>query len=290
MPVGPPIAVYRADQTDPPLGYLNPLKMVANLIGRRHLIWQFSVREVQGRYKGSHLGVIWALLNPLMMLLVYTFVFHNLSHQQWNPHDPNEKFMVYAMHIFIRIIAFNLFSESVNRASTLITTNPNYVKKVVFPLEILPISLIGAALFHSVLSIGVLILCAIAGAGPLHATLLFLPLAYVPLILLTAGVSWLLAALGVFLRDIGNVIAVLVQLLFFLTPILYSPSAIPGWAGMVMRFNPMALIVDNFGRVTNEGLPPNWTELFVITGVSACVAVAGYAFFMKMKRAFADVI
>jgi lipopolysaccharide transport system permease protein len=290
MPNSAQLATYRADKTESAAAYLNPLTLVADLWRRRDLIWQFSIREVQGRYKGSHLGVLWALLNPLMMLTVYTFVFHVLYHSRWDRNNPHENFMVYAMHVFIRMIAFNVFSESVNKAPILITSNPNYVKKVVFPLEILPVSLIAAALFHSLLSVLALIIGALSGAGPIHATILLLPLAYIPLILFTAGICWLLASLGVFLRDIGNVVAVAVQLLFFLTPILYPSTLVPGWAATVMRYNPMAMIVDNFGRVVNDGVPPDWTELVIITAASAIVAVAGYAWFMKIKRAFADVI
>jgi len=281
---------YSSRQAESAASLLNPVRMIGNLWHRRGLIWQFAVREVQGRYKGSHLGVFWAMLNPLMTLAVFTFVFSAVMGVRWNRADAHENFMVYAAHLFIRLIAFNLFSESVNRAPTLITSNPNYVKKVVFPLEILPLSLIGSALFHAALSLVVLLVASAFGAGPLQPSLIFLPLCFVPLVLLTAGFSWLLASLGVFLRDIGNVVSVLVQLLFYLTPIIYPASNVPGWAQGIMRYNPMAMIVDNFGRVVNDGTQPDWTELGIITLISACVAIVGYAWFMKIKRAFADVI
>jgi lipopolysaccharide transport system permease protein len=284
------IATYRADQVESISAHLNPLRMGAELWARRDLIRPLTIREIQGRYKGSYLGVVWAIINPLMMLAVYTFVFHSVNGATWNRADKHENFMVYAMHLFIRIIAFNLFSESVNRAPTLIISNPNYVKKVVFPLEILPVSLIGSAIFHSVLSLAVLLIGAIAGASPITWSLLYLPLAYVPLVLLTAGFCWALSSLGVFLRDIGNLVSVLVQLLFFLTPIVYPPGQVPPWARRIMLFNPMALIVDNFGRVVNDGLGLNWGEWWAVTIFSGIVAVCGYAWFMKIKRAFADVI
>jgi lipopolysaccharide transport system permease protein len=267
--------------------------MAAELWARRDLIRPLTVREIQGRYKGSYLGVVWAVINPLMMLAVYTFVFHSVSGASWNPADKNENFMVYAMHLFIRIIAFNLFSESVNKAPALIISNPNYVKKVVFPLEILPLSLIGSAIFHSVLSLAVLLIGAVAGASPITWSLMYLPLAYVPLVLLTAGFCWALSSLGVFLRDIGNLVSVLVQLLFFLTPIVYPPKRLeqlPTWARLIMQLNPMAMIVDNFGRVVNDGLGLNWREWWAVTIFCGVVAVCGYAWFMKIKRAFADVI
>jgi lipopolysaccharide transport system permease protein len=284
------IASYRADQVDSVIAHLNPLLLCGDLWKYRNLIRQFTVREIQGRYKGSYLGVIWAMINPLLMLAVYTFVFHDINGQRWDPNNQNENFLVYATHMFIRIIAFNLFSESVNRAPTLITTNINYVKKVIFPLEILPVSLVGSAIFHSALSLLVLLIGAIFGAGTLHWTILFLPLVYVPLVLFSLGLAWLLASLGVFLRDIGNVISVLVQLLFFVTPIFYSINHVPPLVRPIMRYNPLAMIVDNFGRVVTDGLSPDWSELGLITVISAVVAVCGYAWFMKIKRAFADVI
>ena len=282
--------IFSTDRNESVLRYLNPVLMLREMVMQRGLIWQFSIREVQGRYKGSYLGIVWAMINPLLMLVVYTFAFHVVYGAKWNSKDPHENFMVYAMHVFIRIIAFNVFSETLNRAPTLITGNINFVKKVVFPLEILPVSLLGAALFHSVLSVGVMLVGALASASPVHLSLLYLPLCYIPLMLLTLGWAWILASLGVFLRDIGNVVAVVLQLLFFFTPITYSPKAVPAPLQEVMKLHPLALIVNNFGRVVNEGQPPDWTTLAIGTAIGAVTAVIGYAWFMKIKRAFADVI
>jgi lipopolysaccharide transport system permease protein len=265
-----------------PLNFLNPLALIANLWPRRDLTFQFTRREIQGRYKGSHLGLLWALINPLLMLAVYTFVFHYLYHA-----GGNQGIFAYAINMYAGMIAYNIFSESVTRAPTVITQNPNYVKKVVFPLEILPLSLIGSALFHALLSTVILLLAALA---PPHWTLIYLPVVLLPLVLLTAGLSWFLAALGVFLRDIGHVIGVLVTLLFFLTPITYPASVLHGLPAKLMRFNLMADFVEDFRRVVVTGQPPRWDILGLTTIACLIVALAGYAWFMTFKRAFADVI
>ncbi|MDP9173334.1 MAG: ABC transporter permease [Planctomycetota bacterium] len=272
------------------LGFFNPLKMVANLFARRELLWQFTVREVQGRYRGSYLGMFWALINPLLTLMVYTFVFHVIFNAKWDGNNPNENFMVYAMNMFSGIVAFTVFSESVIRAPMLVVQNPNFVKKVVFPLELLPLSLVGAALIHSLLGLMVLLVGAACGAGSLHWTLIFLPVVFLPLAILTAGLCWILSSLGVFLRDIGNIVQVAVQLLFFLTPITYPLSRLSLQGQRVMLLNPLALMIVNIRRVVNFGAAPEWKSYFISLTAASVVAILGYAWFMKIKRAFADVI
>jgi lipopolysaccharide transport system permease protein len=289
MPYSTSADVFRTDRIDSILLHLNPWRMVRNLCIQRHLIWPFTLREITGRYKGSYLGLLWAIINPLMLLAVYTFVFHYLLPSS---NSSNQTGMQYALYLYSGMIAYNIFSEPVSRSPALITQNINYVKKVVFPLEILPPSLIGSALFHGLLSVVILLLATPLAGEPLHWTIVLLPVICVPLALLTAGVCWLLASLGVFLRDIGNVVTVGVQLLFFLTPIVYPPErlATRPWASRLMMLNPMATVVDSFRRVVNEGLEPNWGMLAILTLVSLLVAACGYAWFMKIKRAFADVI
>jgi lipopolysaccharide transport system permease protein len=269
---------------------LNPVEMAANLWRRRELTSQFIVREIQGRYKGSYLGLLWAMINPLLMLCVFTFVFHYLFKARWD--SAHQTVMGYALNLYSGMIAFNIFSESVVKSPLLITSNPNYVKKVVFPLEILPLSLIGSAVFHGLLSLVILLAVSTLVSAPPHWTLVLLPAVCVPLLLLTAGISWLLAALGVFLRDIGHVVAVLVQLLFYLTPIVYPASILQSAprAYQLMQFNVMAIVVENFRRVVNDGELPAWQPLGLATIFCLFVAVGGYACFVCLKRAFADVI
>ncbi|MGA2583104.1 MAG: ABC transporter permease [Tepidisphaeraceae bacterium] len=264
--------------------------MLRNLTRRRELIWQLSLREMQGKYRGSYLGMIWALVTPLLTLMVYTFVFHFVFHAHWTD-QPDENFMVYAMNMFSGIIAFNVFSESTVRAPLLIVQNMNFVKKVVFPLEVLPVSVVAAAVMHSLLALVILVVGAACGAGPLHWTLVLLPIVFLPLIMFTTGICWILSSLGVFLRDLGNVVQVVVQLLFFATPVTYPLTRIGDpRIRLAMLINPLTSMVVNFHRVTNEGLPPELGSYSYSLAAGALAAIVGYAWFMKIKRAFADVI
>ena len=269
--------------------YAHPWRFVLHFVERRGLIWQFILREVQQRYRGSYLGILWAMITPLLRLIVYSFVFSVIFKRRWAGSEP-ETFMEFALILFSGLIAFSMFSECATRAPRLIIGNRNYVKKVVFPLEILPVSAVGSAFIHSLISLGIVVAGLLISSGKLHWTLLYLPLVYLPLIAFALGVSWLLASLGVFVRDIGNFVGVVVQLLFFLTPVFYPISAVPAAVRPLWRLNPLGTIIENFRQVVIWGLPPDWLWLGVATLFSGLVMLGGYMWFMKIKRAFADVI
>lgn len=269
--------------------YANPWRLVLNLASHRDLLWQFTKREVQGRYRGSYLGILWAFITPLMQLLVYTFVFSVIFKARWGGSE-SESFMDFALILFTGLTAFNVFSECTNRAPTLILNNPNYVKKVVFPLEILPVSILGSSLIHSLLGLAIVLAGLLISRGGWPWTLLYLPLVYLPLIAFTLGVSWLLSSLGVFVRDIRDFVRVVIQILFFLTAIFYPITAVPEAIRPLFWLNPLAIIVENFRRVVIWGLPPDWPWLGGVFLVSGLAMLGGYMWFMKIKRAFADVI
>jgi lipopolysaccharide transport system permease protein len=269
--------------------YASPWRLIVHLIECRELIWQFTLREVQGRYRGSYLGIVWTFATPLLMLIVYTFVFSVIFKPRWGGAGSGS-FMDFALTLFSGLIAFNVFSECITRAPRLIVGQPNYVKKVVFPLEVLPLSVVGAALIHSLFSLSVVLVAMLISSGKLQWTILYLPLVYLPLSAFTLGVSWLLASLGVFIRDIRNFVDVLVRFLFFLTPIFYPMSAVPASLRPLFGLNPLASIVENFRRVVVWGQPPDWPWLGIVTLFSGLMMLGGYMWFMKMKRAFADVI
>lgn len=269
--------------------YASPWRLFLHFVECRELLWQFTLREVQGRYRGSYLGILWALLTPLLTLMVYTFVFSVILRARWQG-SGSQSLMDFALMLFTGLIAFHVFSECATRAPTLIVSNSNYVKKVVFPLEILAVSVVGSALIHSLISLGLVLVGLLISSGKLHWTLLYLPLVYLPLTAFTLGVSWFLASLGVFIRDIGNFVGVIMQFLFFLTPVVYPISAVPEAIQPVLKLNPLAVIVEDFRRVVMWGLPPDWAWLGVMTLISGLVMLGGYMWFMKSKRAFADVI
>jgi len=262
--------------------------MARNLWARRALIRQFSAREIQGRYRGSYLGVVWALVTPLLMLGVFTFVFTEIFHASW-PGAPGSK-IAFALNLFTGMTAFNLFAEVATGTPRLIVGNPNFVKKVVFPLEVLPLAQVGSALVHSLMSLVVLLVAKLVFDHSIPPTIFLLPVVYLPLLALSAGVGWLLASLGVFLRDIGNLIAVAVQLLFFLSPVTYSSKVVPEAIRPFMWINPFSTIIDAFRAVVIEGVAPAWGPLSIVSAFSLVMAVLGYAWFMKIKKAFPDVI
>ena len=178
---------------------VNPVKQFLNIWRSRDLIWQMTKREVIGRYRGSVLGLFWSFFNPVLMLIIYTFVFSVVFKARWG--TGGESRFEFALILFAGLIVYNLFAECLTRAPALIVGNVNYVKKVVFPLEILPLVVMVAALFHSIVSLSVLLIFFVLASASLHWTIVFAPLVILPLLLTTIGLSWILASLGVFLRD-----------------------------------------------------------------------------------------
>lgn len=261
---------------------------MVNLWKYRSLISQMTKREVIGRYRGSVMGLTWSFFNPILMLAVYTFVFSEIFKSRWIGVDTGKG--GFAILLFVGMIVHGLFAECANRAPTLVMANSNYVKKVVFPLEILPVITLGSALFHSCISLVVLLGAQFLILGQLHWTALLFPLILVPLILATLGVSWFLASLGVYLRDVGHVITVLTTVLLFLSPVLYPVAALPDVYKPWLKLNPLTYIIEESRSVLLFGHLPNWESLGVAVIVGAIIASVGYWFFQKTRKGFADVI
>jgi len=207
----------------------HPTSLIAltrSLLQHRELIVQMTIREVLGRYKGSFMGLLWSFINPVLMLIVYTFVFSVIFKARWVVGGEESK-TAFAVVLFVGLIVHGLFAEVINRAPGIILSNVNYVKKVVFPLEILPVISMGAALFHSLISLGVLLGAFFLLNGFLYWSTLLIPLILLPLIIVTLGFAWLFASLGVFLRDVGQTIGVLTTVMLFLAPVFYPMTALP---------------------------------------------------------------
>lgn len=268
----------------------DPRRLLRSLVRYRELAWQLTRREIAGRYRGSYLGVAWALLNPLASLGVYTFVFSFVFDARWDTSGGETGLAGFALILFTGIVTYNVFSETAVNSPYVVTRNANYVTKVVFPLEILPVTLVGAAVAHSFLGMAIIAAARYAVHGSLPESIAYLPVAYLPLVAFAAGIGWTLAALGVFLRDVGHMSGVAVHLLFFLTPILYPVEALPESVRPLMRLNPLANSVEDFRRVLLWDLAPDWGWYAANLTVSVAVMLAGYAFFMSLRRAFADVI
>ena len=269
--------------------HLNPFNLIRNLWSHRELIRQFTRREIEGRYRGSFLGLFWSFITPLVMLLIYTFIFGVVFKARW-AQTGQQGLGQFAVVLFCGLIAFNVFSECASRAAGLIVGAPNYVKKVVFPLEILPVSLLGAALFHGAISFCILLLANLIINHTIQWTLVLLPIVLLPLLFLSLGIGWFLASLGVFLRDLSHIIALSLQILFYASAIFYPFEILPPTAQLIIRFNPLTSIVANLRRVALWGMLPQWTGLILWIIVTGLTMLGGYAWFIKTKKAFADVI
>jgi len=267
----------------------SPRKLLTSFWRNRQLIWQMSRREVVGRYRGSVMGLAWSFFNPVLMLIVYTFVFSVIFKARWGVGGDESKTQ-FAVVLFVGMIVNGLLSDVLNRAPGLILSNVNYVKKVVFPLEILPVVSMGAALFHSLISLGVLLIAFVIFNGYLHWTTIFVPLVLLPLVILALGLSWILASLGVFLRDVAQTIGIVTMVMMFLAPVFYPVTSVPEKFRSWLLVNPLTFIIEQAREVLIWGHFPNWLGLGLYTLIAAAVAWAGYAWFQKTRKGFADVV
>jgi len=255
---------------------------------RRELLWRMTVREVQARYRGSWLGPLWSLITPLLLLGVYAFVFSVVFRARWGG-SPQSGQADYILTIFGNITLFNLLAESLNAAPGLVVGHANYVKRIVFPLEILPVVRLLACLVNTAISLALFVIATAIVHG-LSWTAWLLPLTVLPLALWTLGLTFVLSALGVFVRDIGNLIGLLVTMLLFLSPVFFPIASLPPAWQPLLAINPLAGILDNFHRVMLEGLPPDWVSWLLITSLGLVVLLAGLSLFLRAKSAFADVL
>lgn len=255
----------------------------------RHLLRQLTRREVQSRYRGSWLGIVWSLLNPLLMLSVYTYVFSVVFEARWGTQADEGK-LEFALSLFSGLIVFNLFAETINAAPSLVLSNANYVKRVIFPLELLPLVRFLSVLTQAGFSLAILLTVQLVFLGYVPWTLVFLPVVLLPAALVTLGVAYFLASLGVFVRDIGNLAGLATTALMFLSPVMYPLSRLPPELRDVLAFNPLAPIVDNFRRATVECATPDWLSWASATVFGFAMVWAGWTWFVRSKSAFADVL
>ncbi len=269
-----------------------PAEMVGSLWRNRSLVRSLVIREVVGRYRGSFMGILWSFFNPVFMLLVYTFVFSVVFKAKWSGSGVvgNDSKTEFALVLFAGLIVFNLFAECFNRAPTLILANVNYVKKVVFPLEILPWIALGSALFHAAISLSVWLAAYLIFMGLPQLTALWLPFVALPLLLFIMGLSWALAALGVYLRDVSQLTGMATTTLMFISPIFYPASALPEKYREILYLNPITPAIEMARDVLYWGKAPNLIMLTAYTITAAVLAWLGFAWFQKTRKGFADVI
>ena len=261
----------------------------ADLWLHRNLLWQFTLRNVELRHKGSHLGLIWSILNPLLMLGLYVLFFGFVFGGSFGVR-PGESKMDYALGVFVGLTIFHFIAEVLGTSPLLIVSNPNFVKKVIFPLEILPASGVAAAAFHMLISLALVLLSVqFLGTG-LHADALWLPVILLPVLLLCLGICWFFSALGVFFRDIGQVMQFLTLALMFTSAVFNSARKFPPSAWVFLRFNPILLAIELARDATLWQLPLNYHHLAYLYLAGCLSCYLGHLAFKQMKPAFADVL
>lgn len=272
-----------------PLPPTSLFAMFASLWHNRQLVVQLTRREVVGRYRGSLMGLAWSFLNPILMLVVYTFVFSVVFKARWGV-TADEGKADFALILFVGMILHGLFAECVNRAPALILANANYVKKVVFPLEILPVVTLGSALFHAAISLVVLLAMQLIVSHSLPWTAFLFPLVLLPLVLATVGLAWLLASLGVYVRDIAQTTGIFTTVLMFMSPVFYPVSSLPEGYQRWIYLNPFTFILEEGRKTLVFGETVDWLAWFPHVLGGLALAWVGFWWFQKSRRGFADVL
>lgn len=267
----------------------NPLNVIRHFLQYRDLIGQFTWREVVGRYKGSSLGLAWAFIQPLAMLAVYTFVFSIIFEAKWGM-SPQEGKLGFAMALFVGILTFNILGDVVSASPGLILGNANYVKKVIFPLEILPLVKLFGAVIHSFFGMVILVAGIFLSGLELNWTIILLPVVWLPVMLFSLGWGYFLSSIAVFVRDVGQSVGLFVTMLFFLSPIFYPLKAVPESLRIYCQLNPIAIFVEDARRVVLWGTLPDWPWFFAGLAISFAIFYMGFFWFMRSKKAFADVM
>lgn len=267
---------------------MSPWGVVHTLATHRRVVYQMARRDMIERYRGSLFGFLWSILNPLLLLAVYTFVFTVIFKARWPGSAGGSA--DFAVNAFAGLVVFTIFAESAARAPLLVVQNANLVKKVVFPLEVLPWVPLASSLFHAAVSFLVLVAFAGIANGTLHPTALLFPLAILPVVLLALGTSWLLASLGVFFRDATHTVGLVVTVLMFASPVFYPLSAVPEGLREAFALSPIARSIEDCRLLVVQGVMPDLAGYAAQAIACALVAWAGLAWFLKTKHAFADVL
>jgi lipopolysaccharide transport system permease protein len=258
-----------------------------SIIRNRNLIRTMVRRDVLGRYRGSFGGAFWTVLNPLILMLTYFFVFGVVLRARF-PNDPSRA--GFALYFLAGMLPWLAVSEAAGRAPTVMLEHRNFVKKLVFPVETLPVNLVTAGLVSEVFGVALFLLGSYLARGYVPSSIVWLPLLVVPQILLTAGLCWFLAALGVFVRDLAHINGFLLTLWFFLTPICYPEASLPGPALRILSKNPMFMLVRGYRDVLLEGRSPAVHSLWKLCVISALIFILGHAWFYKLRKSFADLM
>jgi lipopolysaccharide transport system permease protein len=264
-----------------------PKQGMLDLWGMRHLTAIMVKRDLLGKYKGSMMGFFWTIINPLGHLLLYTFVFSVILKVKFGGDSSTGSFALYLM---AGLLPWGAFAESLNRASSSVIEQPNLVKRVVFPLEILPLAVVVSSMLSEVIGTVILAIVGAVLTGHLHWTVCFIPLIWASQFMFITGLSWLVGSLGVYLQDLKHMMSLLLSTWMYASPIVYPASSFPPHLQFMVWINPMAGIVTDYRRVLLEGKMPDWPLFACYTAIAAVCWFTGYYFFNKTKRSFSDVM
>lgn len=264
---------------------LNPLRISADIWRNRYLLGQLIKRDVLLRYRGAMFGVLWIFLSPLMMLTIFAFIFGQVFQTRWPQQNSGLPFWLL---LYSGLITFNIFAEAVSRAPTSVRGYPSFVKKIIFPVHILPVVPLGAGLVHAAFNF-LILLVALAWVGGLHLQILLFPLLLLPVLLLALGFSWFVAAWGVFIKDMTQIVPMFVQMLMFLSPVFYPVSAVPASLRPLYQYNPLGTVIEAT-RAVVTGQSIEWSAWGIALGFCLGGAILGHAFFQHSREEFADAL
>lgn len=266
------------------------LSAAYHIWNQRHLIKVLVLRELAQRFMGSYLGRFWLVLAPFIMLAIYAYFFGEIFQAKWNLSSNGESLVSFALMIFSGLLLHQFFADSISRAPDLVLSNPNYVKKIIFPTEILAVVALLATLIQMCIGVLVLLLVFALTSHTLYWTWLLLPFIYLPFIFITLGLSWILSALGVFLRDLRQIMQFVSAALLFLSPVFYPMDKLPEGLQLLKYVNPLIVVIEQSRIALFTGKMPDWSVLAVCSLVALGVSYIGLYFFVRSKPAFADVI
>ena len=265
------------------------IKYMPSFLKHKDLILELTSRELQLRHKGSRLGHSWSIISPLLMLCLYVFVFGVIFHGRFGVLE-KESFLDFALALFLGLSIFNVISETISISPTLIISQPNFVKKIVFPLELLSLTKVITSFYHSLLSILICILLSPFSSGGISKNIFLLPLILIPLLFVSLGLSLGIAAVGLFIRDINNITGFAASALMYASAIVYSPNKIPPNIWLFLRFNPIVIIIDECRSIILWKRTIDYKELALCYCVSIAILTSGYLIFKKLRPYFAEVI
>ena len=259
--------------------------MTLVLASHRYLLGQLILRDVLLRYRGAMFGVLWIFLSPLLLLAIFAFVFGQIFEARWPEQPKGPPFWIL---LYSGLIVFNIFGEAVSRSPTAVRAYPSYVKKIIFPVHLLPMVPLGAGLIHAAFNLVILIFV-LVWTGNFSAGIFLFPLLILPVLLLSMGLSWFLSAWGVFIKDMSQIVPLLVQMTFFLSPILYPVSVVPTSLRPLYDYNPIGAVIGAF-RSAILGHSISWGAWLITFIAGVVTAYVGYAFFQRARDEFADAL